>query len=108
MKSRSNLVLNISLYKKMKLSPLVKSIEADYLKTDVPTLRIGVVVCIDVLIQEGNKKRVQSYTGTLTSRHCAGLNSTITVRRLSKGIGIERIFPIHSPDIQSIKIIEKK
>ena len=59
------------------------------------------------MIQEGNKKRIQSYSGKIISKHSAGINSTITVRRLSKGIGIERIFPIHSPDIKSIKLIEK-
>lgn len=89
----------------MKLSPLVKSIEADYLKKGLPSLSIGSLVCVDVFIQEGNKKRIQSYTGTMIAQHKAGLNSTITVRRLSKGVGVERIFPIHSPDIQSIKIV---
>ncbi len=91
----------------MKLSPLIRAIESDYLREDIPDLQIGFVVCINVLIQEGNKKRIQAYTGTIVSQHCAGINSTITVRRLSKGIGVERIFPIHSPDIESIKVIEK-
>lgn len=92
----------------MKLSPLVKQIESDYLKKSMPPLKVGSVVCVDVFIQEGNKKRIQSYTGTLISQHKAGLNSTITVRRLSKGITIERIFPIHSPDIQSIQTVTKR
>lgn len=91
----------------MKLSPLVKSIETDYLKKDLPAFSIGSFVCVDVFIQEGNKKRIQSYTGTMIAQHKSGLNSTITVRRLSKGVGVERIFPIHSPDIQSIKIVTK-
>lgn len=91
----------------MKLNELIKNIESNYLKSDLPLLKIGNSISIDVLIQEGNKKRIQSYTGEIISKHSAGINSTITVRRLSKGIGIERIFPIHSPDIKSIKIIEK-
>ena len=91
----------------MKLNKLIKDIESDYLKLDLPSFRIGNLVSIDVLIQEGNKKRIQSYSGKIISQHLAGLNSTITVRRLSKGIGIERIFPIHSPDIKSINLIEK-
>ena len=91
----------------MKLNKLIKDIESDYLKLDVPSFKIGNIVSIDVLIQEGNKKRIQSYSGKIISQHLAGLNSTITVRRLSKGIGIERIFPIHSPDIKSINLIEK-
>nr|YP_009927363.1 ribosomal protein L19 [Ulva compressa]ARO34861.1 ribosomal protein L19 [Ulva compressa]QDE53823.1 ribosomal protein L19 [Ulva compressa]QPF96179.1 ribosomal protein L19 [Ulva compressa]QVO51137.1 50S ribosomal protein L19 [Ulva compressa] len=91
----------------MKLNKLIKDIESDYLKPDLPSFKIGNTVSIDVLIQEGNKKRIQSYSGKIISQHLAGLNSTITVRRLSKGIGIERIFPIHSPDIKSINLIEK-
>nr|YP_009256627.1 ribosomal protein L19 [Ulva linza]YP_009440071.1 ribosomal protein L19 [Ulva prolifera]ANH54386.1 ribosomal protein L19 [Ulva linza]AOT99408.1 ribosomal protein L19 [Ulva prolifera]UEN67746.1 ribosomal protein L19 [Ulva prolifera]WFS79766.1 ribosomal protein L19 [Ulva prolifera]WFS79843.1 ribosomal protein L19 [Ulva prolifera] len=91
----------------MKLNKLIKDIESDYLKLDLPSFKIGNIVSIDVLIQEGNKKRIQSYNGKIISQHLAGLNSTITVRRLSKGIGIERIFPIHSPDIKSINLIEK-
>nr|YP_009673142.1 ribosomal protein L19 [Ulva mutabilis]QDE53726.1 ribosomal protein L19 [Ulva mutabilis]QVO50974.1 ribosomal protein L19 [Ulva compressa] len=91
----------------MKLNKLIKHIESDYLKPDLPSFKIGNTVSIDVLIQEGNKKRIQSYSGKIISQHLAGLNSTITVRRLSKGIGIERIFPIHSPDIKSINLIEK-
>ena len=91
----------------MKLNELIKNIESNYLKSDLPLLKIGNFISIDVLIQEGNKKRIQSYTGKIIYKHSAGINSTITVKRLSKGIGIERIFPIHSPDIKSIKIIEK-
>ena len=56
-----------------------------------------------MLIQEATKKRLQSYQGTIISQHRAGLNSTITVRRIAKGIGVERIFPMHCPDIESIK-----
>ena len=89
----------------MKLNQLIENIESNYLKSDLPLLKIGNFISIDVLIQEGNKKRIQSYTGKIISKHCAGINSTITVRRLSKGIGIERIFPIHSPDIKLIKIL---
>ena len=91
----------------MKFNKLIKDSESDYLKLDLPSFKIGNTVSVDVLIQEGNKKRIQSYSGKIISQHLAGLNSTITVRRLSKGIGIERIFPIHSPDIKSINLIEK-
>lgn len=92
----------------MKLSQLVKSIESDFLKKDLPTLNVGNLVNVNVLIQESNKKRLQSYQGTITSQHKAGLNSTITVRRISKGVGVDRIFPIHSPDIQSIEVVPSK
>lgn len=92
----------------MKLSQLVQDIESDFLKKDLPNLRVGDLVCVNVFIQEANKKRIQAYQGTITSQHRAGLNSTITVRRISKGIGVARIFPTHSPDIESIRIIPSK
>lgn len=89
----------------MKLAPLINSIESDYLKKDLPVLNTGDIICVNVLIQEANKKRIQAYQGKIIRQHRAGLNSTITVRRISKGIGVERIFPIHSADIDSIKKI---
>lgn len=91
----------------MQLSSLVQQIETDHLKKDLSSFSNGAFVCVDVLIQEGNKQRTQSYTGTVIRQHRAGLNSTITVRRLSKGVGVERIFPIHSPDVQSITPVLK-
>ena len=92
----------------MKLHQIVKSIESDFLKKDLPILNVGNLVNVNVLIQEANKKRLQSYQGTIISQHRAGLNSTITVRRISKGVGVARIFPIHSPDIDSIQLISSK
>nr|AOC61438.1 ribosomal protein L19 [Rhexinema sarcinoideum] len=92
----------------MKLFQLVQSIESDYLKKNLPALKVGNLIRVNVLIQESNKKRLQAYQGTIISQHRAGLNSTITVRRISKGVGVNRIFPIHSPDIQSIEKIESK
>ena len=91
----------------MKSSNLVHAIQSNYLKKDVPNLKVGLNICVNVLIQEGNKKRIQAYNGKIINYHRAGLNSTITVRRVSKGIGIERIFPIHCPDVNSILIREK-
>ena len=70
----------------MKLSPLIKSIESDYVKKDLPILKNGDLICVNVFIQEANKKRIQTYQGTIVRQHRAGLNSTITVRRISKGI----------------------
>lgn len=88
----------------MKLLNLVKKIELKYLKKNIANFKVGSNVSVNVLIQEGNKKRIQAYSGQIIYYHRAGLNSTITVRRLSKGIGIQRIFPIHSPDIDSVTV----
>jgi large subunit ribosomal protein L19 len=91
----------------MKMQELVQSIEKDQLKSILPQICIGDTVKVGVLIQEGTKKRVQPYEGVVIAQHRAGLNSTITVRRIFQGIGVERIFAIHSPWIQDIQILRR-
>lgn len=88
----------------MNLNLLIQQLEQTHLTSKVHThLKKGCVYQIDVLIQEGDKKRIQSYRGTLVKLHKAGLKSTLSVRKLSKGIGVERVFPVVSPDIVNIK-----
>jgi large subunit ribosomal protein L19 len=91
----------------MKLQELVRTIENNQLKTDLPIIRVGDTVRVGVLIQEGNKERVQPYEGTVIAQHKAGNNSTITVRRIFQGIGVERIFSIHSPCIKGIQVLRR-
>lgn len=91
----------------MNLSLTLKQIEADQMKQNLPTLLVGDTVAVGVLIQEGNKQRVQTYQGVIISQHRAGLNSTITVRRLFQGIGVERVFPLHSPTIQKFEVVRR-
>lgn len=91
----------------MNLSLLVKSLEDTQTRKDLPNLTIGDTLTIGVLIQEGNKQRVQNYQGTLIAQHRAGLNSTITVRRVFQGVGRERIFLVHSPLVQNIEVVRR-
>jgi large subunit ribosomal protein L19 len=91
----------------MKIKELVRTIEQTQLKEGLPKICIGDTVKIGVLIQEGNKQRVQPYEGTVIAQHRAGLSTTITVRRIFQGIGVERVFTIHSPSIQDIGIIRR-
>ena len=77
-------------------------IESEYLK-DVPNLSVGESVRLGILIVEGNKERVQYYEGVIISMKNMGINKTITVRKVSQGIGIERIFLLHSPKVVSIE-----
>lgn len=91
----------------MKIKNLVQIIEKDQLKTEIPQISIGDTVKVGVLIQEGNKQRVQPYEGTVIAQHKAGLSSTITVRRIFQGIGVERIFAIHSPSLKNIEVIRQ-
>lgn len=89
----------------MKLKNLVNKIEKTQFKQNSPKIRVGDTVRVGVLIQEGNKQRIQPYEGTVIAQHNASSNTTITVRKIFQGIGVERIFPIHSPVIQDIKIL---
>jgi large subunit ribosomal protein L19 len=91
----------------MNLSKLVHDLEVTQRRTDLPTLSIGDTVAVGVLIQEGNKQRVQTYQGTRIAQHRAGVNSTITVRRVFQGIGRERVFLLHSPAVQSVEVLRR-
>jgi large subunit ribosomal protein L19 len=72
-----------------------------------PTLCLGDTIRVGVLIEEANKQRVQSYQGTLISKRRSGVDSTIMVRRIFHGVGIERVFFLHSPLIRSVKVLRR-
>ncbi len=73
----------------------------------IPTFRPGDVINVAVRVVEGDKERVQNYEGIVISRRGAGVSETFTVRKVSNGVGVERIFPIHSPTIQGIRIVRQ-
>lgn len=84
----------------------IKNLESNFIKKDLPLLKIGDGVKIGVKIVEGNKERIQFYEGTIIARKNSSINTTITVRKVLQGIGIERVFLIHSPKIDSIKVLK--
>ena len=90
-----------------KLNPekTISNVESKFLKTNLPTLKIGDNVRIGVKIIEGNKERVQFYEGTIIARKNSSINTTITVRKVLQGIGVERVFLVHSPKIDSITVL---
>jgi large subunit ribosomal protein L19 len=90
---------------KLNSQNLIKTIESNFLKKELPIIKIGDNVKIGVKIIEGNKERVQSYEGTIIAKNNCSINTTITVRKILQGIGIERVFLIHSPKIDSITIL---
>ena len=92
---------------KMTFQQIVEKIELDQLKSELPVISIGDTVKVGVLIQEGNKERVQPYEGTVIAQHRAGMNSTITVRRIFQGVGVERVFTLHSPSLKNIEITRR-
>ncbi len=77
----------------------------DYLRDSQPPFRAGDRVSVDVRVVEGNRTRVQTFEGDVIAMSGSGINRTFTVRKISGGIGVERIFPLHSPNIDNIKVI---
>jgi len=90
---------------KLNTQQIINSVEQNFLKSDLPILKIGDSVKIGVKIIEGNKERVQFYEGTIIARKNSSINTTITVRKTLQGIGIERIFLVHSPKLDSITVL---
>jgi large subunit ribosomal protein L19 len=82
-------------------------VEEQYMRDDLPAFRAGDTVRVKVRIHEGDKQRVQAFEGVCLRRHSAGVRSTFTVRKISGGIGVERIFPMHSPMIEGIEVVRE-
>ena len=83
---------------------LIEEFEAAQTKKELPSIYVGDTVKVGVKITEGNKERVQPYEGVVIAKRHGGLNQTITVRRIFQGIGVERIFMLHSPQVASLKV----
>nr|AYR06192.1 ribosomal protein L19 [Renouxia sp.] len=86
---------------------LIRKLEKKYEKTDLPKVEVGDTLKIGVLIHEGNKERIQFSDGVVISKNKANISTTITVRKVVQGIGVEKVYLIHSPRITQIKIIRK-
>ncbi|MEN9213699.1 MAG: 50S ribosomal protein L19 [Gloeomargarita sp. DG02_4_bins_56] len=91
----------------MNAQAIIRSLEAEYLKADLPQVEIGDIVKVGVVIQEGGKERVQPYEGVVIARRGTGVNLSITVRKTFQGVGVERVFLLHSPRIASIQILRR-
>ena len=90
--------------KKLSAEQLITAFEQEQQKSDLPDIFVGDTVRVGVRISEGNKERVQPYEGVVISKRHGGLNQTITVRRIFQGIGVERVFMVHSPQVASIQV----
>ncbi len=85
----------------------LKLISESSLKAEIPQFNIGDTVRVGVKVREGEKVRIQNYEGIVIARKGSGVSETFTVRRISYGVGIERVFPIHSPNVAEIKVIRR-
>ncbi len=86
------------------MNPIVKAISTEYLKQDLPNFKAGDRVTVHYKIKEGNKERIQLFQGDVLQRRNAGVTETFTVRKISNGVGVERVFPLHSPNIEKIEV----
>jgi large subunit ribosomal protein L19 len=86
---------------------VIDKITAKQLNPNVPEFRVGDTVKVNVKIIEGNKERIQAYEGIVIGRKGSGISETFTVRKESAGVGVERVFPVHSPKIASIEVLRK-
>lgn len=89
------------------MEDLVKLIQAEYKRDDLPEFKAGDTLNVFVKIIEGDKERVQQFKGTCIQRKGEGATETFTVRKISNGVGVERIFPVHSPTIEQVEVLRK-
>jgi large subunit ribosomal protein L19 len=91
----------------MNAQEIIHSIEAEHIKSNLPEIYVGDTVRVGVKIKEGEKYRVQPYEGVVIARRNGGINETITVRRVFQGVGVERVFLLHSPRVDNIKVLRR-
>lgn len=87
------------------MSNIIDTLEKEGMKQDLPQLAIGDQVKVFVKVKEGDKERLQSYEGTIIAFKNGGIRETVTVRRVTYGVGVERTFPIHSPKVDHIEVV---
>lgn len=89
------------------MNPIIDELEKPYMEKELPDVNPGDTVRVFVRIVEGNKERIQAFEGTIIKKHGAGINKTITVRKIFQGVGVERVFLLHSPRIEKINVVRR-
>ena len=89
------------------MNPIIEALESEQKKKQIPDVNTGDSVKVFVRIKEGNKERTQAFEGVVIKKQGCGFKKTVTVRRVFQGIGVERVFPLHSPRIEDIKVLRK-
>ena len=86
---------------------LMKALTSQYMKKELPEMNVGDTVRVHVKIKEGSRERVQAFEGTIIAKKHGGIEESITVRRISYGVGTEKTFPLNSPNVQNVEVIRK-
>ena len=89
------------------MADLIRMAEASGLRTDIPEFQPGDTLEVHVRVREGGKERLQLFRGDVIQRRGSGLRSTVTVRKISNGVGVERVFPLHSPTVAKIDVVRR-
>ena len=84
---------------------LIKELNKEQLQRELPTVKVGDTVRVHVKVKEGSRERIQIFEGTVIAKKQGGIEGTITVRRLSYGVGVEKVFPVYSPSIDTIEVV---
>lgn len=84
---------------------LIEAFTNEQLKKEVPLIRVGDTIRVHNKIKEGNRERIQLFEGTVIGKHGGGISETFTVRRVSYGVGVEKTFPVHSPNVEKVEIV---
>jgi large subunit ribosomal protein L19 len=86
---------------------LLNSVETDFMRVDIPAFQSGDTIKVHVKIREGDKERIQVFEGVVIRRHRGKMGASFTVRKISYGVGVERIFPVHSPQIDRVELLRR-
>ena len=97
--------MNVAEFRRKKPIDALKLISDSSLKAEVPEINIGSTVRVHVKIREGERERIQMFEGTVIAKRGSGISSTFTVRRVAYGVGVERVFPVHSPNVVAVDVV---
>ena len=86
---------------------LMKALTSQYMKQELPEVQVGDTVRVHVKIKEGSRERIQIFEGTVIAKKHGGIDESITVRRISYGVGVEKVFPLHAPAVEKIELVRK-
>ena len=87
------------------VNEIIKGIEAAQLKSEIPSFNVGDTIRVYAKVVEGSKERIQMFEGTVIAKRGSGVAETFTVRRVAYGVGVERVFPLHSPNVKDVQVV---